>query len=85
MACGCPVVAADAGANASTAGDAALLVDPDDPGAWREALARVLAGGAERERLVERGRRRAARFSWRETARRTVEAYRDAAAAGVPA
>jgi hypothetical protein len=32
---------------------------------------------ADRERLVEAGLARAGRFSWAETARRTVEVYRE--------
>lgn len=84
MACGCPVVAARAGANETTAGNAALWIDPDDPESIAAALRRVLPRNGERASLVERGRRRAALFSWRETARRTVEAYRDAIRAGVP-
>jgi hypothetical protein len=38
-----------------------------------------------RAALVERGRRRAAQFTWAETARLTVAAYRDAIRIGVPA
>ncbi len=82
MACGAPVVAARAGANPSTGGDAAVYVDPDDADAWAAALEETMADPAS---LVERGRRRAAQFTWAETARRTVIAYRDAARAGVPA
>jgi glycosyltransferase involved in cell wall biosynthesis len=85
MACGAPVVAADAGASPATGGDAAVYVDPDDPDAWASAVESVLADPAARASLVERGRRRASQFSWAETARLTVAAYRDAARAGVPA
>jgi glycosyltransferase involved in cell wall biosynthesis len=85
MACGCPVVAARAGANESTVGDAGLLFDPDDPADLAEAVRRAVTPGAERETLVGRGLRRAARFTWGETARRTVEAYRDALRAGAAA
>ena len=85
MACGCPVVAASAGANVSTSSDAARLVPPDDAEALAAGLEALLVPGPEREDLVARGRRHAARFTWTETARRTVEAYREAALAGVPA
>jgi len=78
MACGCPVIAARAGANESTAGDAALFFEPDDAAGLAARLARVLDRDGERDALVERGRRRAAQFSWRETTRRTLDAYRDA-------
>jgi glycosyltransferase involved in cell wall biosynthesis len=85
MACGCPVVAASAGANVSTSSDAARLVPPDDAEALAAALDALLSPGPEREERVARGRRHSARFTWAETARLTWEAYREAALAGVPA
>jgi len=54
------------------AGDAALFAEP--PG-LADAVRRALA---ERERLAAAGIERAKHFSWRETARRTAEAYREA-------
>jgi glycosyltransferase involved in cell wall biosynthesis len=85
MACGAPVVAARAGANPGTGGDAALYADPDSADEFAAAIERLLADDTARAAQTERGRRRAAEFSWTETARRTVEAYRDAARSGVPA
>jgi len=85
MACRCPVVAADAGATASTTGGAALLVPPDDAAALRDALAGLLDDDSVRARLVAAGARHAAGYSWRETARRTLAVYREAACAGAPA
>jgi glycosyltransferase involved in cell wall biosynthesis len=66
-ACGTPVVAANRTALPETCGDAALLVDPDDPGAIAEAV--VHAVTADHDRLAAAGRERAARFSWQRTAR----------------
>ncbi|MCE9636269.1 MAG: glycosyltransferase family 4 protein [Planctomycetes bacterium] len=85
MACGCPVVAARAGANPATVGDAGLLFDPDDAGDLAAALSRVAVRREGRDSLVARGLQRASQFSWGETARRTVEAYRDAISTVVPA
>lgn len=77
MAAGAPVVAADIPALREVAGDAALLVPPGDASAWCEALQAVLAlGQVERANVVERGRLRAATFTWRATAERTLELYR---------
>jgi glycosyltransferase involved in cell wall biosynthesis len=71
MACGTPVVAADRAALPETCGDAALLVDPDDPEALAAAVLAAATGDAEtREALRSAGLRRAARFSWDETAAR---------------
>jgi alpha-1,3-rhamnosyl/mannosyltransferase len=62
MAQGVPVVASTAWALPETLGDAALLVDPRDARQLRDALASLLTDTALRERLVERGHRRAAEF-----------------------
>jgi glycosyltransferase involved in cell wall biosynthesis len=66
MAAGTPVVAADRAALPEACGGAALLADPDDPGAFAAAL--VAAAGPERERLAAAGRERAAGLTWRRTA-----------------
>jgi glycosyltransferase involved in cell wall biosynthesis len=78
MAAGTPVVAARRGGLPEVVGDAGLLEDPDDEAAFAAAVARVLRDGALAEGLRARGRARAARFTWRETARRTLAAYRSA-------
>jgi len=74
MASGTPVVAAAAGAVPEVAGDAAILVEPGDPEAIADGVRRALA---ERERFVAAGLERAGRFSWAETARRTLAVYRE--------
>ncbi len=63
MAYDVPVVASTAWALPEVAGDAAVLVDPRDARQLRDALAAVLTDGALRDRLVRRGRERAAAFS----------------------
>jgi glycosyltransferase involved in cell wall biosynthesis len=74
MASGTPVVATAAGAIPEVAGDAAILVEPGDPAALADGIERALADG---DVLVKAGLARARRFSWRETARRTVDVYRE--------
>jgi glycosyltransferase involved in cell wall biosynthesis len=71
MACGTPVVAADRAALPETCGDAALLVDPSDAGAFAGALVRAATDEPERQRLIAAGRERAAAFTWQRTAERT--------------
>jgi glycosyltransferase involved in cell wall biosynthesis len=74
MASGTPVVAAAAGAVPEVAGDAAVLVEPGDPAALAAGIERALS---DRERLVAAGLVRARQFSWAETARLTLAAYRE--------
>ena len=72
MACGTPVVAAPEPALREVAGDAALYADREGlPDALRQAV-------REHDRLAAAGLERAKLFSWRETARRTLEVYESA-------
>ena len=76
MAAGAPVVTSSVSSLPEVAGEAAVLVDPYDVRAIRDALAAVLADPAQREALRARGRERAAAFSWERTARETRRVLR---------
>lgn len=80
MALGCPVLASNVTALPEVAGDAGILLDPDDLDGWRDAMARVLHDSALRDGLVEKGRRRASQFSWERSAALQLDAYRQALA-----
>jgi glycosyltransferase involved in cell wall biosynthesis len=58
------------------AGEAALLVAPDDVQAIAEAMGRLLRDESLRHTLGARGMEQARRFSWEQTARHTLAAYR---------
>ena len=72
---GVPVACSDRSSLPEVAGDAALLFDPEDVGAIRTALERLLRDGALRADLARRGREQAARFSWERTAGLTAASY----------
>lgn len=74
MACGAPVVASDAPALREVSGEAALHVPAEDPIALSEALTRVLGDTSLRQSLIQRGRARAAQFTWDRSARLFLEA-----------
>jgi glycosyltransferase involved in cell wall biosynthesis len=78
MACGTPVVTSDRAALPELVGDAAMVVDPESVEALAEAMTRVLTDATLAADLRRRGLERSRRFSWRETARRTLEVYREA-------
>jgi glycosyltransferase involved in cell wall biosynthesis len=80
MAAGTPVVAGAGGALPEIAGDAALLVDPQDVEALCAAISGLLDDPARRAELSERGRERSLDFHWDACARRTLEVYRRALA-----
>ena len=76
MAAGCPVITSDRSSLAELAGDAALLVDPDDPARIAAALRAVSENAAERQRLREAGLARARAFSLPRMADATADVYR---------
>jgi len=69
MACGTPVLCSTAEALVEVAGEAAVVIDPQDADAWAGAMRAALQDAAWRETLAGRGRERAARFSWAQSAR----------------
>ncbi|MFN4295018.1 MAG: glycosyltransferase family 4 protein [Thermoflexales bacterium] len=75
MQCGAPVITSNTTALPEVAGDAALLVDPEDADAIAAAIRRVIGEPALRAELRARGFARARQFSWAETARLTAQAY----------
>jgi glycosyltransferase involved in cell wall biosynthesis len=77
MACGTPVVASDRGAIPEVVGDAAVVVPPDDPLAIANALAKLEVDAAWRSELAERGRARAATFTWEAAADRILAIYEE--------
>ena len=78
MSVGVPVVASAVGGIPEVAGDAALLVPPDDPGALAAALRTAIADDAERTRLIAAGHERVTHFSWDAHARGMATLWRDA-------
>jgi glycosyltransferase involved in cell wall biosynthesis len=75
LACGAPVLCAQASSLPEVVGDAALLVDPYSVAAITAGLERLLASPGLRRELSERGLRRAQTFSWRRTAMETMRVY----------
>lgn len=75
MQSGCPVITSDRSATAEIGGQAAFLVDPSDTQALTEAMREVLASQKMRDSLISEGLKRAQAFSWKKTARQTLEAY----------
>lgn len=78
MACGVPVLASAGTSLAEIAGDAAIFVDPRDIASIRDGLAELIEG-RWRARQVERGRARAAQFTWERSAAALVDVYEQCA------
>lgn len=75
MSLGAPVLTSNTTSLPEVAGDAALLVDPKDERAIGEGLLRLDCDAELRASLAERGKTRAAGFSWKTTAEKTLEVY----------
>jgi len=79
MACGAPVVTSKASSMPEVAGDAALLVDPEETDEIAAAIERLLGDPDLRRRLRDRGLERARSFSRQALVPRLFEVYRRAA------
>src|SRR3989441_13296768 len=84
MACGAPVVAGRVPALQEVLGRAARLVDPLNVEALAGSIVELIENDEERRRLASNGPKHAAKFSWKETARRTLKVYRDAVSEARP-
>lgn len=79
LACETPVAASKTTSVPEILGDAALYFDPKNPEEMAEILWRVAKNGALRKRLVERGKTVLGKYSWEESARKTLSVYTEAA------
>ena len=75
MALGVPVIVSDRGALPEVAGDAGLVVDPDDPRDLAAAIRAVLDDHERSASMRARGLARAATFTWDAAARALHDAY----------
>ena len=75
MACGTPVVCADASSMPEVVGDAALLFDPQDAASLQAQIRRVAGAADFRKELRRRGYSQCAQFSWSRTAQETIAVY----------
>jgi len=73
MACGCPVIASDIPALKERCGNAALYCNPADIDSISAAVERVMDDPVLRSNLVELGYRRAANYTWQQSAAQTLK------------
>src|SRR6202167_3030289 len=79
MAHGTPVVTSNTSSLPEVAGNAALLVNPENVFEIRRGLQRALLDVPLRERMKQRGYEQAQRFSWTSSVSRILEIYREVA------
>jgi glycosyltransferase involved in cell wall biosynthesis len=76
LACGVPVITTNASSLPEIAGDAAILVPPDDGQALHDSMRMLLDDPELRSDLSSQGLERAKEFTWEHTALRTLQVYR---------
>ncbi len=75
MACGTVVITSNVTSLPEVAGDAAILVEPNDIHAMLQAVYRIVEDKCYRESLVKRGLVRAKLFTWERSAEQIAEIY----------
>lgn len=73
MQCGCPVITSDSSSIPEVAGDAAIMVDPEDIKGLAASMEKVLENRAFRNSLARKGLRRSKLFSWEKSARALLQ------------
>ncbi|MBN3960647.1 glycosyltransferase family 1 protein [Nostoc sp. NMS8] len=76
MTLGAPVISSNTSSIPEVTGDAAILVDPNNPIQLGEAILKVISDSQLRQELINKGKARAKLFSWERTAKETLNAYR---------
>lgn len=77
MQCGCPVITSSVSCLPEIAGDAAILVDPCNVTELSGAMKAMVDPAGIRLELISRGFDQAKLFSWKNTAKQTMEVYRN--------
>ena len=75
MACGTPVLCSTAASLPEVVGEGGWLLNPLAPAEWTRAMQRLLSEPEARSTLIERARKQAANFTWRQTAIATRAVY----------
>lgn len=74
---GLPVITSNKSSLPEVAGDAAIICDPDDIEAMAAGIKRVLQEPLFREDLIQRGYTNLTRFSWNDTAQKTISVFQN--------
>lgn len=75
MTLGAPVVTSNTSSLPEVAGEAAILVDPQNIQQLADAIFQVISDSQLRQKLIYKGKQRATLYTWEKTARSTLKAY----------
>ena len=85
MACHTPVVVSNCTSLPEVAGNAALIVDPDNIEQLADAIYHLASYSQYRTKMIEEGALRVKEFSWERAANLTLQVYNEVAADSAPA
>jgi glycosyltransferase involved in cell wall biosynthesis len=77
LACGCPIIASNTGGNPEVVADAALMVDPRNTEALKQAMLEVVSQPALRQELAQKALKRAPLFTWEKAAQETLQVFKE--------
>jgi glycosyltransferase involved in cell wall biosynthesis len=77
MACGVPVITSNTSSMPEVAGNAALLIDPENGEEIAKSLKKISEDRVLREDLIKKGLKQVQKFSWEKCARETLDVLRE--------
>ena len=78
MHCGCPIILSDRGSLPEVAGNAGIILPPEDISAWANSISKVVTDSECRQKMIDAGKQQATKFNWQKTARLTLSIYQQA-------
>ncbi len=77
FAAGVPVITSNTSSLPEVAGEAALLVNPENEDEIAQAIMKVTGEKETRDKLIKKGKERVKQFSWEKTAEEVVKVYKE--------
>lgn len=77
MASGCPTIVSNRASLPEVCGDAAFMINPDDPEELANAMFKVSSDPDLQKELIKKGKLQARRFSWIETGKQYVKLFHE--------
>lgn len=77
MACQCPVITSNISSMKEIAENAAILVNPNNVKEIEKAMEQILKNKDLQKELIKKGLKRAKEFTWKNTARKSLECYEE--------
>jgi len=77
MACGTPVISSNTSSLPEVVGETGILLPPKNEELWANKMIGISQNKELAEKLIIAGLKQAKKFSWKETARKTIEVYKE--------